>query len=136
MSLHKKIEEEYHEKISSWILAITLMLSLGVTVFANGNEGKEFDIRKNVAPDHLQFRKIIDSDQAVDHFSMAESKTTKGKISLFSMSTGGGEYPYNPSYWNDSANVYRANCYGYVLNRIANNTTKMSIYTHTIKNIT
>lgn len=150
------------KKFSSWILAITLMLSLGVTVFANGNEGnefnisknvapgnynsirsinalaeseiakasdfiykvdgKQFDIRKNVAPDHLQFRKSIDSDQAVDHFSMEQSKTTKDKISLFSMSTGGGEYPYNPSYWNDSTNVYRANCYGYILNRIANNT--------------
>ncbi|MNI43709.1 hypothetical protein D3C73_980490 [compost metagenome] len=38
------------------------------------------------------------------------------------MPTGGGEYPYNPTYWNDPANVYRANCYGYMLNRIANDT--------------
>ena len=38
------------------------------------------------------------------------------------MPTGGGEYSYNPTYWNDEANVYRSNCYGYALNLIATNT--------------
>jgi hypothetical protein len=30
--------------------------------------------------------------------------------------TGGGEYPYNPSYWNDASRIDRANCYAYALN--------------------
>lgn len=158
------------KKFSSWILSIVLMLSLGVTSFAAGNDGaeidirksvapnnynysrsinsdgaavavpeatvesefvhkidgKEFDIRRNVAPDNYQVRKSIESDkatdQAVNQAAVADSKTTKDKSLLASMPTGGGEYPYNPSYWNDPANVFRANCYGYILNRIANDT--------------
>lgn len=162
------------KKFSSWILAIVLMLSLGVTAFAAGTDGaeidirknvapdnfnysrsitsdgaavvepevtdnsefihkingKEFDIRRNVAPDNYQARKSIGldkaadqaADQAVGQATAADTKTTKYKSLLASMPTGGGEYPYNPTYWNDSANVFRANCYGYILNRIANDT--------------
>lgn len=29
--------------------------------------------------------------------------------------TGGGEYGYNPTYWNDSSRIDRANCYAYAL---------------------
>lgn len=158
------------KKFSSWILAIVLMLSLGVTAFAAGTDGaeidirknvapdnfsysrsitsdgaavvesevttnsefihkingKEFDIRRNVAPDNYQARKSIGLDKAADQAAgqatAADTKTTKYKSLLASMPTGGGEYPYNPTYWNDSANVFRANCYGYILNRIANDT--------------
>jgi len=172
MSMFKKliIGGIVMKKFSSWILAIVLMLSLGVTAFAAGTDGAEIDIRKNVAPDNFSYSRSITSDgaavvepevtansefihkingkefdirrnvapdnyqarksmgldkaadQAVGQATAADTKTTKYKSLLASMPTGGGEYPYNPTYWNDSANVFRANCYGYILNRIANDT--------------
>lgn len=82
--------------------------------------GVEVDIRKNVAPDNFNNSRSIRSDEAAP----TDSKNTllKDKQMRASMPTGGGEYAYDPSYWNDAANVYRANCYGYILNRVATDT--------------
>lgn len=109
-----------------------MVLGMGTSTFAaesnNTDEnrfvqnigGTEIDIRRNSVPEsYMRGRSIGSDDAAAINSTTAEAK---GVTARASMPTGGGEYPYNPTYWNDAANVYRANCYGYVLNRIATDT--------------
>ncbi|MBA9085465.1 hypothetical protein FHR92_001931 [Fontibacillus solani] len=65
------------KRLSSLIIAIVMMLSLGVSAFAAGDDGAEIDIRKSVAPDNYNYSTSINSDIAV----MAEPEiTTESKF--------------------------------------------------------
>lgn len=90
--------------------------------------GEKYDIRRNSAPDSFKSSKSAKRASSTEAASSSTVFTEEKGSSLFraAMPTGGGEYPYNPSYWNDEANVYRANCYGYMLNRIATDTSDPS----------
>lgn len=119
------------KKLLSMVLVVTMVM--GTTALAadsnhsDENEfirnigGTEIDIRKNSVPEsYMSGRSAAHSDTAALDSSTTEEKGISNRAS---MPTGGGEYSYNPSYWNDAANINRANCYGYVLNRIATDTT-------------
>lgn len=117
------------KKLLSAILVGIMVLGMGATVFAaepssideskfiHNIDGVEFDIRKSKTPDNYESdRSIKSTEAATTDFSSVLKKDISPRIS---MPTGGGEYPYIPSYWNDTANIRRTNCYGYMLNRIA-----------------
>lgn len=82
-------------------------------------EGNTTDIRRNSAPANYI---PSTSDEIAEQTAPDVSSTQVIPRAVGLMPTGGGEYSYNPTYWNDDANVYRSNCYGYALNLIATNT--------------
>ena len=94
-------------------------------VLHSNDSNRKHDIRLNSAPNDFFNNNEIKTDESVELNSNIERDfKTDSEVNAerSGMPTGGGEYPYAPSYWNDPANVFRANCYGYVLNRIANDT--------------
>lgn len=122
------------KKLFTLALTGIMIMGMGISAFAaetnNLNssnyiqniDGTEIDIRKSSVPEGFRLgRSISSDDSAAAGFSTAEEK--EGIAARATMPTGGGEYPYQPSYWNDTANIFRANCYGYALNRISNDTT-------------
>ena len=79
--------------------------------------GTVTDTRLNSAPDgYSPSGTRTNAEQIVPDISSVQTMPCATEL----MPTGGGEYSYNPTYWNDEANVYRSNCYGYALNLIAN----------------
>lgn len=97
-------------------------------LYSNDNNIKH-DIRMNSAPDNFFNSNEIKTDESVELNSSVErdfKSNDEVNAMRSSMPTGGGEYPYNPSYWNHPDNIYRANCYGYILNRIASDTSNSS----------
>ena len=81
--------------------------------------GTVTDTRLNSAPDgYSPSGTRTNAEQIVPDISSVQTMPCATEL----MPTGGGEYSYNPTYWNDEANVYRSNCYGYALNLIATNT--------------
>lgn len=81
--------------------------------------GTVTDTRLNSAPDgYSPSGTCTNAEQIVPDISSVQTMPCATEL----MPTGGGEYSYNPTYWNDEANVYRSNCYGYALNLIATNT--------------
>ncbi len=82
-------------------------------------DGTATDIRLNSAPaNYTPSTTRANAEQAVPDVPSTQIITRESAL----MPTGGGEYSYNPTYWNDEDNVYRSNCYGYALNLIATNT--------------
>lgn len=67
-------------------------------------------------------RAFTESSEAAADSLIQESKNECKQSRAVKMVTGGGELGYNPSYWNGFNMVYRANCYGYILNRVSTNT--------------
>ena len=92
------------------------------STYTHNIDGQSHDIRLNSAPENYlaNGQRSTSSDVAVPNIS--ENNIGIPNVLRALMPTGGDEYPYNPTYWNDSDMVYRANCYGYVLNRIATDT--------------
>lgn len=88
------------------------------------DENTGYDIRLNSAPPNFFDSKGERTDESVNLNSNSKdfSEIKEKYTTMRGMPTGGGEYPYQPSFWNDPANIYRANCYGYMLNRIASDT--------------
>lgn len=89
------------------------------SVFAVNVEGNVTDIRLNSAPEnYIPSTENENAEQTVPDVPSTQIIPRASAL----MPTGGGEYSYNPTYWNDDANVYRSNCYGYALNLIATDT--------------
>ena len=87
-------------------------------------KGVKYDIRMNSAPKGFLNSIDLKTDESVELNTNDEKDLiTNNEVNMMrsGMPTGGGEYSYRPSYWNDPQNIYRANCYGYVLNRISSN---------------
>lgn len=92
------------------------------STYTHNIDGQSHDIRLNSAPENYlaNGQRSTSSDVAVPNTS--EHSIGIPNVLRALMPTGGDEYSYNPTYWNDPDMVYRANCYGYVLNRIATDT--------------
>lgn len=118
------------KKLISILLAMTLVFGItSMNAFAfdisdqdSSNyirmiNGEEYDISRNAAPDSYQWN----ADSAANDAAAPTGSDTIGTRSVApdTMPTGGGEYPYDPDWWNDPDNIYRANCYGYILNRVS-----------------
>lgn len=91
-------------------------------IFSVNVNGTQHDIRLNSAPEGYvaPSTRSSNTEQAASDFTDNLDSGILIRANL--MPTGGGEYVYNPTYWNDPKIVYRANCYGYVLSLIATDT--------------
>lgn len=135
----------YHKRLITKLLSVFLVLTFILTVpissLAKGidsnfvsYEGRDFD-RATLSKETVKWLKWYNSlseeeQQMISYVPSELQNTTLSKSSIpltteidslmimSLMPVGGGEPVYNPSYWNDSSRIRKANCYAYSMDVI------------------